>query len=81
MKEVDLTSTVRKDPFTGEILHETCNENARNRYNILAVVTLKYNMTTVEAVVYKRLGHPVYLLILLHIYWKRYYWSVVIYLL
>ena len=31
LKEVDLTGQVRRDPFTGDIPHETCNANVQNR--------------------------------------------------
>ena len=51
MKEVDLTGQVRRDPFTGEIPHVTCNANARNRYNVLAAVTLKRDVPSVQALV------------------------------
>ena len=51
LKEVDLTGEVRRDPFTGDIPHETCNANAKNRYNVLAAVTLKPGIALVQALV------------------------------
>ena len=42
---------MRRDPFTGDILHETCNTNAKNRYNVLAAVTLKPDIAPVQALV------------------------------
>ena len=57
LKEVDLTGQVRRDPFTGDIPHETCNANAQNRYNILAAVTLKPDIVPVQALVLEAYGN------------------------
>ena len=57
LKEVDLTGQVRKDPFTGDIPHETCNANAQNRYNVLAAVTLKPDIAPVQALVLEAYGN------------------------
>ena len=56
MKEVDLSGRARRDPITGEIPHEICNANARNRYNVLAAVTLKRHVAAVEALVLEDTG-------------------------
>ena len=56
MKEIDLSGRVRRDPFTGEIPHETLNANCRNRYNILAAVTLKHDTAPVQALVLEENG-------------------------
>ena len=47
LNEVDQTGQARRDAFTGDIPHETCNANAQNRYNILAAVTLKPDIVPV----------------------------------
>ena len=41
MKEVDIFGCVRRDPFFGNALNHEMNVNSKNRYSILAPVTLK----------------------------------------
>ena len=41
MKEVDNFGCVRWDPFYGEPPHHEMEANSKNRYSILATVTLK----------------------------------------
>ena len=41
MKGVDIYDKVRRDPFTGNVPHLTCDANSKNRYNIFAAITIK----------------------------------------
>ena len=40
-KGIDICPRVRRNPFTGETPHLRTSANAKNRYNVLAMVTLK----------------------------------------
>jgi len=42
-KEKDLLFKVRRDPFTGNVPHHSCNANSKNRYNIFAAVAVNRN--------------------------------------
>ena len=44
-KGTDIYSLVRRDPFTGVVPHIRCHTNVKNRYNVLAAVTLKRNIS------------------------------------
>ena len=49
MKEIDIFGTVRRDPFLGSAPNHEMEANSKNRYSILAAVTLKIvNMSPVE---------------------------------
>ena len=49
MKEIDILGTVRKDPSLGSTPNHEMETNSKNRYIILAVVTLKIdNVSPVE---------------------------------
>lgn len=41
MKGIDIYKHVRKDPFTDHTPNLTCDANSKNRYNVLAAVSLK----------------------------------------
>ena len=51
MKERDIFRKVRRDVRTGTTPRHTMNANSKNRYNILAAVTIKENVSPVEFVV------------------------------
>ena len=56
-KEKDLFFKVRRDPFTGNVPHHSCNANSKNRYNIFAAVTVKRNVRrNVEYVILEETG-------------------------
>jgi len=40
-KGIDIYSLVRRDPFTGVVPYIRCDANVKNRYNVLAAITLK----------------------------------------
>lgn len=56
IKEVDLTSRVRRDPFLWKIPNKTTAANTKNRYTILTAVTTKEYVTPVELVVLEENG-------------------------
>ena len=41
MKEVDIFGCVRRDLFYGDTPHREMEDNSKNRYSILVIVTLK----------------------------------------
>ena len=54
MKEVDILGCVRRDPFNGDTPHHEMEASSKNRYSILAKMTLnKGNFNAVEYVILK----------------------------
>ena len=51
MKEINIFSKVRRNPFSGGVPDHTCNANSKNRYNILAAVTVKTTAKPVSFIV------------------------------
>jgi len=41
LKESDIYGKIRRDPFTGDIIHPTRNANSKNRCTVLAAVSVK----------------------------------------
>lgn len=57
LKEIDIYGKTRRDPFTGHVDYIECNANSRNRFNILAAVSVKEDLRhNIETIIIEETG-------------------------